>query len=387
MRENKTKSILKIVITVILLLMILSAITLNALFAKGKTPKLFGSYVHIAQSDDTNPPIPKGSAVFARDSKNLSVNVNDVVLCKSPSGNVVSIRFISKIDMDENGKTIYYPSTNKAVNVESAIHRENIIAICNGYPQSEGIGGYITFTTSFPGLLVQLILPCLYFMTVIIKRFVGEKEDDYDDEDNAEEIPVPKTKVKAPLDGDRPVNTSKRTKNPLFDPAKDAPKRPLVRKKLDENFGYNDSNSEKTPPKAKEDTAQFRKQSSAESAFAARNQNSQPPVSPAANVLRSEMLKRNADAEKAARDVKKPSVTAHDNTLIISAADVENEVAPLPKKPVITPQKSTVSNKNSDIDELVKRSAAPSRPKSSDAISAMSVDDLLMHIENEKKKL
>ena len=73
----------------------------------------------------------------------------------------------------------------------------------------------------------------------------------------------------------------------------------------------------------------------------------------------------------------------NDNTVIISTADV-SRTEPL-KKHTSTAARSYTPKKSSssDIDDIIKKSS-PSKSKS---ISAMSVDDLLKVIEEEKKKL
>ena len=108
----------------------------------------------------------------------------------------------------------------------------------------------------------------------------------------------------------------------------------------------------------------------------------QSSTAPTADALREEMLRRTAESER--NSVSTPAdKDDNDNTVIISTADV-SRTEPL-KIHTSTAARSYTPKKSSspDIDDIIKKSS-PSKSKS---ISAMSVDDLLKVIEEEKKKL
>ena len=174
---------------------------------------------------------------------------------------------------------------------------------------------------------------------------------------------------------------------PLFNPEEDPiGNNELERKKMSiaENFSQKEVNPDSPYQKEKERTMQFKAQrsSSTESSFAARNMGGQSSTAPTADALREEMLRRTAESER--NSVSTPAdKDDNDNTVIISTADV-SRTEPL-KKHTSTAARSYTPKKSSspDIDDIIKKSS-PSKSKS---ISAMSVDDLLKVIEEEKKKL
>lgn len=379
MEKKKGFLILKPVIVVLFFILIILTLIVNILFSKNKTPNIFGRYIYVVSGTEMQNEVTDGAALIAMKSDGLTIEEGDVVLCKLSGENEIKLRSIYKIAKDEEtGQDCYYPATDLEQGVELSIPRENIVALCTGYSESFELGQYINFTTNIKGIVVQLIIPCVLLVIMLICSIAKNRDEDaedynfysYEDENAQENSKAPSPSAK-----------------PLFNPEEDPiGNNELERKKMSiaENFSQKEVNPDSPYQKEKERTMQFKAQrsSSTESSFAARNMGGQSSTAPTADALREEILRRTAESER--NSVSTPAdKDDNDNTVIISTADV-SRTEPL-KKHTSTAARSYTPKKSSspDIDDIIKKSS-PSKSKS---ISAMSVDDLLKVIEEEKKKL
>ena len=156
MKKKKSLSILGIVAAVLLLIVVLITLTLNVLFSQHDTPKIFGNYVYLMESDsmevkpstdgattiDTSASIHAKTAVICKaydGSEPLSKN--NAILCilapedtssdKDKEG--MAIRRILNIASDEEtGIMKYYPTTMQVdtIGTEPAITVDSVRGIC-----------------------------------------------------------------------------------------------------------------------------------------------------------------------------------------------------------------------------------------------------------------
>lgn len=408
MDNKKSFSILKMVISIIAILFIVVSLVVNIAFSKGKIPHIFGRHIYIVDKDELGGNVTPGAAILAKDSEGLDIIKGDIVLCYPEGSSLLQLRSIYKITTDETtGQLSYYTATAVEQGTELSIGSDRITAICTGNPESLELGKYISFTTNIKGILLQLILPCVILVIFLIAKIVSSKDEEdepdydfYEYEEDEED------------DGSQPISHAKPSA-PLFEPSQEIqPSNNFERKKMSiaENFSQKQVNPNSPYQKEKERTMQFkaqrddspsmqfRAQRSAESSFAARNVGGQSSTAPTADALREEMLRKTAEAERtgtfstnlygnAAQPSAKPMVA--DNTGILSKAQLaEMARTDVPKTtPLKKPAASAAPKRpgsSPDIDDIITKTTTNAKKKSA---SDMSVDDLLMMIENEKKKL
>lgn len=402
--KKKRFSILKMVIVVICIILIIVCAAVNILFSKNKTPHILGRYIYVV--DESNPmgsDITTGDALISKEASDVTISAGDIVLCYPADDpeNLV-LRSINAVVEAEDGTEKYYTRDSRHEDNTDSITKDRIAAICTGYPASAELGALIRFATDMKGIIAMLVAPCVLLVIFLIAKVAskGSEDDDdeyefyeYDDEDEDEE------------GGRKSKKQHKKPSEPLYEPGTENEHNDeLERKKLSiaENFSQKQVNSESPYQKEKERTMQFRAQKgnqqqsaapvpqtgSAESNFAARNKQSQSQTAPIADALREEMLRRTEEAERTSTFSIKPSPQNSDpvdNTGILSKAQLEQmsreDPAPKPQpKPAPKPHKSSTP----DISDILKQTSMTEKKKNP---SAMSVDDLLKMIEEEKKKL
>lgn len=404
MENKKGFSILKLIITIICLLFIAVSLTINILFSNNKVPHLFGRYIYVVE--ENNPlgdNIIEGAAVLAADAKHSEVSVKDIVLCyPTASPNELQLRSICEvIHTEENGQLVSKYTTGTALGAEpdSAITKDKILAVCTRSPINKELGYFITFTTGWKGIAVELILPCIILVIFIIAKIASTDKDDDEDENGFYEF----DEEAAQAEMNRPVSHTKNN-TPLFEPSQEIqPSEDFERKKMSiaEHFSQKEVNSDSPYQKEKERTMQFKAQRSAATSFAARNMGGQSSTAPTADALREEMLRKTAEAERTdtfsnkqygAYEAQPQHSPIVDNTGMFSKAQLAEmarggdlpKTAPL-KTPASTPIKPAPRNSSSpNIDDIIQKTAANAQKKRTDD---MSVDDLIKMIESEKKKL
>lgn len=383
MENKKGFSILKFFVILACIIFIALSLCVNIIFNKNNTPSILGYYVYVLNNQDMGALLPQETAIIAKDAENLDINQGDIVLCHLQDSENILIRTIYKKGIDETtGSENYYLSTANAQDdnsVTDAIPKDNIVALCTGYPQNISLGRWINFTLNIKGIAIQLILPSVLLVIFLIAKIASSKDSDEDDVfGNEFEENEPKPSDEKPKEF---------KESPLFiDPTpEDYTTNELERKKqsIAEHFSHKEVNPNSPYQKEKERTMQFKALKAAEKApetpkpqakeqfdvtgmFTAQRQNN-PAVnnnnnSLMADTIREEMQKRTAEAEENAK----------------------REIAKKISAPERTVQTAKKPSKYSDIDELISKSNSTSRKKD---ISSASVDDLLQMIENQKKKL
>lgn len=392
MENKKGFSVLKGLIAVIAVIFIIISLAANIAFSNGKTPALFGRYIYIVQDDKLGDNVEVGAALIAKEADSVTITNGDIVLCYPASDpSTLALRSVYDIVQSETGESRYYTSDASGPDMTDSIGKDQIAAICTGYPESLELGKFITFTLSIKGILLELVLPCVILVIFLIVKIASSKDDDEDESYDFYEY-----------DEEEKVNSSKtrshaKSSAPLFEPSQEIqPSNEFERKKMSiaENFSQKKVNPDSPYQKEKERTMQFKAQRSAESSFAARNVGGQSSTAPTADALREEMLRKTAEAERTGTfsttsyNGNQVSEPVSDNTGVLSKAQLaemaRNDV------PKTTPLKSPVSSaapkksSSPDISDIIKKSNANASKKSADD---MSVDDLLKMIESEKNKL
>lgn len=369
--ENKKGfSVLKFLITVICIIFIALSLAVNIMFNQKHSPNVFGYYIYLLNNQDMGNLLPQGTALISKEADGLEIKQGDIILCHLNESDEVIIRTVYKTVADEStGSEIYYLSTANAQDDNSVtdfIPRENILALCTGYPQNINLGRWINFTLNIKGIIIQLILPSIILVIFLIAKIASSKDDEDDEEDN-----IPEEKHLKP----NPAPTFKASdikETPLFvDPTpQDYTTDELERKKqsIAEHFSHKEVNPNSPYQKEKERTMQFKALREAENTAKLEAQkknqvdvtemfsapkNISHEKTPA-DTLREEMQKHSAETEK-------PAVT---------------KTAPKP----VAPRKSSTP----DIGDIIKKSENNAKKKN---VSNMSVDDLLKLIEDEKNKL
>lgn len=398
MEKKKGLFILKLFIIIICISSVIISLTVNILFTKDNTPKLFGKYIYVVEENNPMPnDVSSGSALLAKDAKDVSIAVGDIVLCY-PADNpdklcLRSINYI--VDAEEGAEERYYTKDSVHEDTVDSIPKDKIAAICTGYPESPELGVFIRFAQSIKGILIMLVaasvILVIFIIAAIAKTVSGKNDEDeefdfyeYQDE---EEVPA----------------RSKKNGGFAYDSAPDnyVPTE-LERKKMSiaENFSQKEVNHDSPYQKEKERTMQFKAQkvslsnttsfptsnSSAESSFAARNIGAQSSTAPTADALREEMLRKTAEAERAGQYAASADNSVPDITGVLSTSAVEqmtkNDARTFSSStsPTAAPKKSS----SPDISDILGKEDSARRSKNP---SDMSVDDLLKMIENEKNKL
>ncbi|MBP3242547.1 MAG: hypothetical protein J6L99_01685 [Ruminococcus sp.] len=411
MEKKKGFSLFKALIVIICIVAILVAVAANVFFAKNKVPKFGDNYIFIVHEPNPMPDyVDTGSALMAKSADNISITTGDIVLCyPADAPDTLSLRSINAIVNAEDGSEMYFTRDSLHEDNSESIAKDKIAAVCTGYPESPELGALVTFAMSMKGIIAMLLVPCVLLVIMLIVKFAAGKDIDESEFDFYE------------YDED-PSAEKKTATGPLFDPNADTHfSDDLERKKqsIADNFSQKKVNPESPYQKEKERTMQFKAQqldpnntgtigqyappvqtNSAEADFAARNMASQSSTAPTADALREEMLRKTSEAERTGTFTIKttnaiaPQSTgeyASDITGVISKAQVEQmsreeaparAAAPQPAKPAPAPAPKKSSTP--DISDILKKTDTE---KKRSASSAMSVDDLIAMIENEKNKL
>lgn len=318
--------------------------------------------------------LPQGTALISKEADGLEIKQGDIILCHLNESDEVIIRTVYKITSDESaGSEIYYLSTANAQDDNSVtdfIPKENILALCTGYPQNINLGRWLNFTLNIKGIVIQLILPSIILVIFLIAKIASSKDDEDEDEDN-----IPEEKNSKP----NPAPTFKSSdikETPLFvDPTpQDYTTDELERKKqsIAEHFSHKEVNPNSPYQKEKERTMQFKALREAENTAKIEAQNKKNQV----DVTEMFSAPKNISHEKTPADTLREEMQKH------SAETETNNYKPdKPDKTETAPKrKSTTPN----IDDIIKKSENNAKKKN---VSNMSVDDLLKLIEDEKNKL
>ena len=215
MENKKGFSILKFFTVLVCIIFIALSLTVNILFNQKHTPKIFGYYIYVLNNQDMGSILPEGTALISKAAEGLEVKQGDIILCHLDNSEEVIIRTVYKTASDEStGSELYYLSTVTAQDDNSVtdfITKENILALCTGYPQNPNLGRWITFTLNIKGIVIQLILPSILLVILLIAKIASSKDNEDDDEEDYE-IPEKNTRKSTPPT----FKASDIKENPLF---------------------------------------------------------------------------------------------------------------------------------------------------------------------------
>ncbi len=403
--KKKRFSVLKCFISIICILFIAVSLGINLIYSQNKTPQFMDRYFYIVTERDTNgiSDVTPGAAIIAKDASNISIAQKDLVLCY-PASDPDNLRLcgIYNVVTSEDGTEKYQVYYDGHEDNSDLITKDKIKAICTGYPESTELGNFITFTRSIPGIVAELIIPCIILLVFFISRIVSKNDSTED-----EEIPDFTQKSK---NSQKKKGTSPSTTAPLFAPSHESQSNDeLERKKMSiaENFSQKKVNPNSPYQKEKERTMQFK---------ASHSENNSKPAgrvsaAPSADSIREDIRRKN-DYEGAhvkkiekTQSFEKPipektvpapapvKTEVNDDTGIIPTSQISEmtkssefarnsveEIKANINKPASVPKHSS----SPDISDIINKSEANKRKRNA---SEMSVDDLLRIIEEEKKKL
>ncbi len=391
MKKKKRFSILKCFISIICVIFIAVTIAVNVFYSQNKTPNILGRYFYIVTEKDTNgiSDVTPGAAIIAKDASDISIAQKDLVLCY-PAGDPENLRLcgIYNVVKGDDGTEKYQTYYDGHEDNTDLITKEKIAAVCTGYPESAELGSFITFTRSIPGIVAELIIPCIILLVFFISRMSSkEEEEEYESPDFSDNSSKKSGNKK----------TASKSSAPLFEPSQETQASDeLERKKMSiaENFSQKKVNPDSPYQKEKERTMQFKAANRSESAKTA----GRVSPAPTADVIREDIRRKNEYEGSHVRKIEKVERTETvkneiiDNTGIIPTAQIAemsknaeasrstvSEVKAAAPKPAETKKSSSP-----DISDIISRSEANRRKRNA---SNMSVDELLKIIEEEKKKL
>jgi len=414
MENKKGFSVLKFFVVLVCIVLIALSLAVNIMFNQKNTPKIFGYYIYVLNNQDMGALLPEGTALISKDADGLDIKQGDVILCHLTGSDEVIIRTVYKTAADEaTGALNYYLSTVNAQDensVTDSVPKENIMALCTGYPQNVNLGRWISFTLGIKGIAIQLILPSILLVILLIAKIASVKDIEDEDEDEDEKD--------FSFHDEKNSKAKKDIKEaPLFvDPTpEDYTTDELERKKqsIAEHFSHKEVNPNSPYQKEKERTMQFKALKAAENASKSAPEPKKPQVdvtemftapknnnihtektTSTADVLRQEMQRRTAEAEENAKKAAAEKLSASeknsaprkntsldiDDIIKKTESNEENIKKSVSEKKPASIRKST----SPDIDDIIKKTESNEKKKN---VSSMSVDDLLKMIEDEKKKL
>lgn len=397
--KKKRFSVLRCFISIICVLFIIISVGINLIYSQKKTPCFMGRYFYIVTENDTNgiSDVTPGAAIIAKDATNISIAQKDLVLCY-PAGDPDNLRLcgIYNIVQGDDGTEKYQVYYDGHEDNTDLITKDKIAAICTGYPESAELGSFISFTRGIPGIVAELIIPCIILLVFFISRISSKNEEE------EAEIPdfTPERK------NTEKKKTSQSSSAPLFEPSQEIQSsEELERKKMSiaENFSQKKVNPDSPYQKEKERTMQFK---------ASRPESSVKPVgrvspAPSADSIREDIRRKNEYEGSHVRKLERidrpeqPEKSAHvpppqktevsDDTGIISTSQIaEMSRNPESSRNSVAEIKANINKSYSrqstspDISDIMSKSEMNRRKRNA---SEMSVDDLLRIIEEEKKKL
>lgn len=394
MKKKKRFSILKCFISIICVIFIAVTVAVNIIYSQNKTPNLMGRYFYIVTENDTNgiSDVTAGSAIIAKEATNISVAQKDLVLCY-PAGDPNNLRLcgIYNVIQGDDGIEKYQLYYDGHEDNDNLITKEAIAAVCTGYPESAELGSFITFTRSIPGIVAELIIPCIILLVFFISR-ISSKEEEAEDEEIFE---FSNNKKSA-------KNNSKNA--PLFEPSQEVQASDdLERKKMSiaENFSQKKVNPNSPYQKEKERTMQFKAANRPDSA----KTTGRVSPAPSADSIREDIRRKNEyegshvrklekvePAERTEPVEKKEYEPVRNETIIDNTGIIPtSQIAEMSKnaeasRSTVSEVKAAAPKRSSspDISDIISKSEASKRKKN---VSNMSVDDLLKIIEEEKNKL
>ncbi len=414
-KKNKGFSVFRLLITILCLFSVAVCVSVNVIFTRDKVPAISDRYIYLVE--EPNPlagDISSNSALIARSAKNISIAEGDIVICyPADAPDTMTLRSINSIVDTEDGTQRYY--TRDAVHEDNSasISKDDIVAVCTGYPESVELGMFINFTLSMTGIIAELIFPCVLLILMLIIKIVASKADDDDEE---EEVNVRKTQKKGAHERGQDA--------PLYRPdvqPSESEELKIKKESIEKNFSAKQVDPNSKYQKEKERTMQFRIQAAkleAQKRQGIISHDADPKDAPEiekqtarpANLEQFEAPKPTNKVEAPAETPVAPTVAesvpeptpvtvaepvapakhekVSDDTGVISRTEVEkiadgeeqkavNERAEVP---------APVKEEGPAVEEVKGTAEKPAAIKKK-KVAAMSVDDLIRLIDEEKKKL
>lgn len=199
-KKKKLVSGLAIVLIVFCVLLIAASLTVNLLFKnKQSTPHLMGYDVFLNTETLMEPVVHQDAAV--RFEQPSLYNIGDVVVYQAATGAL----HVSRIARLDNAT----PDAKQTLDVINTLGQTEALTIdaVKGRCVDENVtlGKILLFATSKLGIVLLLVLPCVFLLIYAISRFVAAAQDDDDDE------PLP-------TEGTVGMGRGRHSQSPLFTP-------------------------------------------------------------------------------------------------------------------------------------------------------------------------
>ena len=405
MKKKKRFSPLKFLLILVCIFLLIASAAINVLFTMYKVPKIGNRYIYIVE--DNNPlgvDVTDGAALLTMDATDINLAAGDIVICY-PADNPAELclRSINYKAPKEDGEIRYYTRDAYHEDDLDSISKDKIVAVATGYNESVFLGKFITFTKSVRGIILEFILPLLLLIIMLCAKIAAarnrkEEEAFYDFEGDNSTGAAEAKNAAAPLFD----NTESIQMNDEFERKKQS---------IAENFSQKKVNPDSPYQKEKERTMQFKalRASGNTGNIAAQNASSAAPAAPApvsdnvsepvSDEVKEAALRKTAEAENTGvytfKQKSDDMITETETTVTpglvekTSVSELAAKAAAAPKAPAVpasqaAPAAPAAKETTPDISDIIKKSETNRKKKDT---SAMSVDDLLKIIENEKKKL
>lgn len=172
--QKKILSAVQILFITVLSLFTVFIFVLNLMFLKSDaSPSLFGYNIFLLSTENMEPQIMKGSAIFASTEKIEMLEDGNVILCyigESKTKAVMRIRGSEAVD----GITYYTVAEDREGSVGLSVSKDNILARCI-YSSSQ-VGAFIVFSKSTKGIFLFIVLPCTVLIAMQIINIIRSKK-------------------------------------------------------------------------------------------------------------------------------------------------------------------------------------------------------------------
>lgn len=428
--KKKSKSIFAIILAILLILVIAAALMTNILFSRTDTPKVFGHYIYMMESDVMeagshaavatdvtsleSPAVATGAGSVDSSSASSSIHQhtaviaaaydesdpiakNNAVLCilapddfsSDVDSEGIAVRRIYNIEQDETGVLKYYPTTMQpeTVGTEPPITVDSILGKC--IYESGELYAFVNFATGVAGILTLLVLPAVILvimLIVMIARASNRRDDEFVFEEEYDEVYSEDSYDDGSYDDEDLGGNS-----PLFRPNEAVQSRSLEQKRssIADNFERKAVNPNSPYQKAR--TMQFKAQRDVPiytnpedqipyGSYRSDASQGSAPVTPDAP---STFRPNNFGASNPVSHAAEPQAPTETSS---SAYRGSHEASSPDEARNLGSSRFASSRPAADHAAEKKSSSAPSRSAGS-KYDAASIDELLAMIENEKKKL
>lgn len=389
--EKKKKKVISapgIILIIACVLAIAGTLTTNLMFKNANaTPHLFGYDVFLNRDDSMEPRVSANTAVYVE--KTEQYQEGNVVLFLNASGKKQIGRLnliVENTDEDGSVSTDYYLTNEDGTETMTA-PKSSLYGVCK--KENAPLGKVMLFLTSTLGMVLFLLLPCIFLLIYLVARIIGTLRHDEEEED--EDEPLYKDVKK--------MGQARKPKTPLFVPDDALKDEEFVEKKktISEHFAKKAVDPEAVKPSESDarrvlDEASIRSKKAKlteADRLVAEERGTTPKLSQKPELTEEEEVEDRAATIKRAMQqrAEERRRIAEAETRTIEASKAKSAAAapkPAPERPAAPVKKPAAPvRKPAPASRPVPRPAAPAKPKR----ATTSFEDLMKQLDEEKKKL